>query len=240
MPRRTARSLSAPNAFWSRPGDEMNAGTSSTRNEIEVRAVPERAEALVRRGLHHSREAAGVRECRRQHDGEPAQQDDELHQVHPGRPEQAARGEVRRSSIRRRSGTRPTSEGRRPRSGSTRCRRVGRRGSRGSPSQQHRRDQPAHGPAEVMLEQVAASSGTRAPRPGARPAGRSRTRAASDPMAADPFHHQALSPSRYPRPVAPTVEPAPMLAASTVEKMSAALKLAVRDEETRRRFARGG
>jgi len=36
MPRRTARSLSAPNAFCNRPGDEMKAGTSSTRNEIEV------------------------------------------------------------------------------------------------------------------------------------------------------------------------------------------------------------
>ena len=47
----------------------------------------------------------------------------------------------------------------------------------------------------------------------------------SEPMPADPFHHQALRPSRYPMPVAPTVDPAPMFAASTVEKSSQALRL---------------
>ena len=41
----------------------------------------------------------------------------------------------------------------------------------------------------------------------------------SDPMPADPFHHHALSPSRKPSDVAPTVELAPMLAARNVEKI---------------------
>ena len=41
-----------------------------------------------------------------------------------------------------------------------------------------------------------------------------------DPIAADPTHHHAAMPPTYPREVAPTVEPAPMLAASMVEKMS--------------------
>ena len=36
MPRRTACSLLAPNAFCSRPGDETNAGTSRTRNDADV------------------------------------------------------------------------------------------------------------------------------------------------------------------------------------------------------------
>ena len=40
----------------------------------------------------------------------------------------------------------------------------------------------------------------------------------AEPMAAEPTHHQAAIPSRYPRPAAPTVEPAPMLAATMVEK----------------------
>jgi hypothetical protein len=38
------------------------------------------------------------------------------------------------------------------------------------------------------------------------------------PIAADPDHHQAESPWRYASPAAPTVEPAPMLAASMVAK----------------------
>src|SRR5439155_13604145 len=41
-----------------------------------------------------------------------------------------------------------------------------------------------------------------------------------EPMAAEPTHHQATTPFRYPRDVAPTVEPAPMFAASIVEKTS--------------------
>jgi hypothetical protein len=36
------------------------------------------------------------------------------------------------------------------------------------------------------------------------------------PIAAEPDHHQADSPWRYPSPVAPTVEPAPMFAARRV------------------------
>ena len=39
-------------------------------------------------------------------------------------------------------------------------------------------------------------------------------------MPADPTHHHALRPSRYPRAAAPIVEPAPMLAASRVAKSS--------------------
>ena len=38
-------------------------------------------------------------------------------------------------------------------------------------------------------------------------------------MPADPFHHQALSPSENPSDVAPTVELAPMLAARNVDRM---------------------
>ena len=41
----------------------------------------------------------------------------------------------------------------------------------------------------------------------------------SDPIPADPFHHQALKPSVNPSDVAPTVELAPMLAARNVEKI---------------------
>src|SRR5262245_2607859 len=41
-----------------------------------------------------------------------------------------------------------------------------------------------------------------------------------DPMPADPTHHQAARPSRYPRPVAPIVDPPPMLAARHVAKIS--------------------
>src|SRR5262245_33632929 len=41
----------------------------------------------------------------------------------------------------------------------------------------------------------------------------------TDPMAAEPTHHQALMPCWYARPVAPTVEPAPIFAASIVENM---------------------
>lgn len=55
--------------------------------------------------------------------------------------------------------------------------------------------------------------------------GPTQTASASDPMAADPFHHQALMPSANARPAAPTVEPAPMLAASTVEKSSGAVSV---------------
>jgi hypothetical protein len=46
----------------------------------------------------------------------------------------------------------------------------------------------------------------------------------TDPIAADPFHHHALMPSLYPRPVAPTVAPAPMFDASTVVKINGALR----------------
>src|SRR5712691_9336214 len=42
----------------------------------------------------------------------------------------------------------------------------------------------------------------------------------ADPSAADPTHHHAATPPEYPRPVAPTVDPPPMFAASMVEKMS--------------------
>jgi hypothetical protein len=45
----------------------------------------------------------------------------------------------------------------------------------------------------------------------------------TDPIAADPFHHHALMPSKYPRPVAPMVAPAPMFDARTVENRSVAL-----------------
>jgi hypothetical protein len=45
----------------------------------------------------------------------------------------------------------------------------------------------------------------------------------SEPIAADPFHHQALKPSRYACPVAPIVEPAPIFAASTVENNNGAV-----------------
>ena len=44
----------------------------------------------------------------------------------------------------------------------------------------------------------------------------------TDPIAAEPFHHHALIPSKYPRPAAPIVAPAPMFAARTVEKRSGA------------------
>jgi hypothetical protein len=40
-----------------------------------------------------------------------------------------------------------------------------------------------------------------------------------DAVPAEPTHHHALIPSRYARPAAPTVEPAPILAASIVAKM---------------------
>ena len=40
-------------------------------------------------------------------------------------------------------------------------------------------------------------------------------------MPADPTHHHAERPWVYPMPVAPTVDPAPRLAASSVEKSSA-------------------
>ena len=43
---------------------------------------------------------------------------------------------------------------------------------------------------------------------------------ASVPRPTAPFHHQALMPSRYATPAAPTVVPAPMLAASTVAPTS--------------------
>ena len=46
-----------------------------------------------------------------------------------------------------------------------------------------------------------------------------------DPIAAEPFHHHALMPSLKARPAAPTVEPAPMLAASTVENSSGAVSV---------------
>jgi hypothetical protein len=35
-------------------------------------------------------------------------------------------------------------------------------------------------------------------------------------MLAEPTHHHALNPSRYPMPLAPTVEPAPIFAARNV------------------------
>ncbi len=44
-----------------------------------------------------------------------------------------------------------------------------------------------------------------------------------DPIADEPFHHQALMPSKYARPVAPIVAPAPMFDARTVEKRSGAV-----------------
>ena len=47
----------------------------------------------------------------------------------------------------------------------------------------------------------------------------------SDPSPADPTHHHALKPSRYASPVAPSVEPAPMFAASIEAKMSAGPRL---------------
>ena len=37
-------------------------------------------------------------------------------------------------------------------------------------------------------------------------------------MPAEPTHHQAERPRSYPNPAAPTVDPAPILAASNVEK----------------------
>jgi len=40
-----------------------------------------------------------------------------------------------------------------------------------------------------------------------------------DPIPADPTHHQAEIPVEYPRPEAPMIEPAPMLAARNVEKI---------------------
>ena len=43
-----------------------------------------------------------------------------------------------------------------------------------------------------------------------------------DASPAEPTHHQALMPSRYASPAAPTVEPAPMFAASIDEKTSPA------------------
>src|SRR5258705_13635119 len=44
-----------------------------------------------------------------------------------------------------------------------------------------------------------------------------------DPIADDPFHHHAPIPSKYARPVAPIVAPAPMFEARTVEKSRGAL-----------------
>ena len=45
----------------------------------------------------------------------------------------------------------------------------------------------------------------------------------TDPIADEPFHHHALMPSKYPRPVAPMVAPAPMFDARMVEKRSGAV-----------------
>jgi hypothetical protein len=42
----------------------------------------------------------------------------------------------------------------------------------------------------------------------------------SDPMPAEPTYHHALNPSRYAKPVAPTVVPAPMFAASIDARIS--------------------
>jgi hypothetical protein len=41
----------------------------------------------------------------------------------------------------------------------------------------------------------------------------------NDPIPAEPTHHQADIPSRYPSPEAPMIEPAPMFAAKKVEKV---------------------
>src|SRR5262249_20663485 len=45
------------------------------------------------------------------------------------------------------------------------------------------------------------------------------------PMLAEPTHHHAERPKRKPSPVAPTVDPAPRLAARNVVKINPALKL---------------
>ena len=117
-------------------------------------AVPERAEALVRCGLHHGREAAGVRKCRRQHDGEPAQEDDELHQIHPRGSEQASRGKVRRHQPAADQAPGPLGKaGHHAQDPGDAYELAGE--DRKGREPQHRRDQPAHGPAEVMLEQIA-------------------------------------------------------------------------------------
>ena len=42
----------------------------------------------------------------------------------------------------------------------------------------------------------------------------------SDPIPAEPTHHQTATPVRYARDVAPTVDPAPIFPASIVAKMS--------------------
>src|SRR5207244_11662583 len=43
---------------------------------------------------------------------------------------------------------------------------------------------------------------------------------AIDPIPAEPTHHHAARPSRYPSPVAPIVDPPPMFAARNVAKIS--------------------
>ncbi len=48
--------------------------------------------------------------------------------------------------------------------------------------------------------------------------GPSQNASSSDPMPAEPTHHQAEIPSVYASPEAPISEPAPMFAARTVEK----------------------
>ena len=106
------------------------------------------------------------------------------------------------------------------------------RGSRDQLPGQHRqradrnqdRDQAAYISAVSFLEKIADGEVTarRRQRPEFGPTQRASTKV---PRPTAPFHHSALMPSWYARPVAPTVAPAPMLAASTVDAMSGHVSL---------------
>ena len=234
MPRRTARSLFAPNAFCSRPGDVMNAGTSSTRNETRRRAVPERRRSpRPARTCSTAESPPACESADRQRDGEPAQQHGQLHEVHPRRSEQAAGGEVRRHQPAADQAPGPLRQaGDDVQDPGDADQLAGQ--DREGREPQHRRDEAAHRAAEVMLEQIARREEAVRRTPGARRAGRSRTPAAATRCAADPFHHHALSPSRYPRPVAPTVEPGADVRGEHRGEDEDRAQLPVRDEETRR------
>ena len=158
--------------------------------------------------------------ARRQRGGnrEAAELDGQLHDVHPGGCQQSAGGEVhgdRRPPPRRPRRT----AGRRPRRGVVPDGNQLAGENRDGAEPEQRGHRAAHTAAVPELEVVAngvADVEAAATDSGSRAVQNAST---SDPVPADPTHHHADTPCEYPMPVAPTVDPAPMLAASIVEKM---------------------
>ena len=95
-PRRTARSSRAPKIFCSSPGDTTNAGASSVRYVTACRprtsSTPRRRRGPPRTASHPPNRG----ERQRQRDREADQLHGQLHDVDPGRREQAAGREVDR------------------------------------------------------------------------------------------------------------------------------------------------